>query len=165
MVSYGRAGSRAASPQNLIRSLQNSAMSEARSQQTSALSESNPLDRVLATPDLEIPLTSPRFSSRPQSLSARSGRSYGSSLFLDDIKHEVMVNYLYQQQCANLWVSDGSGEVEGVLLRKSWGQYMACPPQLGTTSLAVACAALNLQVCGVFGSLCKRLKLRGYSAR
>jgi hypothetical protein len=65
---------------------------------------------------------------------------------LDDIKHEVMVNYLYQQQCSHLWVSDGSGEIEGVLLRKARGQYMACPPQLGNSPFALACAALNVQV-------------------
>ncbi|RFU31186.1 hypothetical protein B7463_g5182, partial [Scytalidium lignicola] len=74
-----------------------------------------------------------------------SNRSTQSSTFLDDIKHEVMVNYLYQQQCANLWVSDGSGEVEGVLLRKSRNHYMACPPQLGASQFALACAALNVQ--------------------
>lgn len=65
---------------------------------------------------------------------------------LDEIKHEVMVNYLYQQQCSQLWVGDGAGEVEGVLLRKSRGHYMACPPQLGNSEFALACAALNVQV-------------------
>lgn len=66
-------------------------------------------------------------------------------MFMDDIKHEVMVNYLYQQQCSQLWVGDASGEVEGVLLRKSRGHYMACPPQLGNSPFALACAALNVQ--------------------
>lgn len=56
-----------------------------------------------------------------------------------------MVNYLYQQQCSHLWVSDGSGEIEGVLLRKSKNTYMACPPQLGSSPFAAACAALNVQ--------------------
>jgi hypothetical protein len=96
--------------------------------------------------ELELQPPTPRFGSRPQSVSGRSVRSYGSSMFLDDIKHEVMVNYLYQQQCSHLWVSDGSGEIEGVLLRKSRGQYMACPPQLGNSPFAMACAALNVQV-------------------
>ena len=68
------------------------------------------------------------------------------SSFVDDIKHEVMVNYLYQQQCSHLWVSDGSGELEGVLLRKSRNNYMACPPQLAHSPFAVACAALNCAV-------------------
>lgn len=90
----------------------------------------------------------PRFSSRPASVSdRRSLKSNNSSMFLDDIKHEVMVNYLYQQQCSHLWVSDGSGEIEGVVLRKTRGQYMACPPQLGSSPFAAACAALNVQVC------------------
>jgi hypothetical protein len=69
-----------------------------------------------------------------------------SSTFIDDIKHEVMVNYLYQQQCSHLWVSDGSGELEGVLLRKQRGSYMACPPQLGQSDFARAVAAMNCQV-------------------
>lgn len=73
--------------------------------------------------------------------------SNGSSMFLDDIKHEVMVNYLYQQQCSNLWLSDGSGEVEGVLLRKVRGEYMACPPQLADSVFAMACTTLNVPVC------------------
>lgn len=67
-------------------------------------------------------------------------------MFVDEIKHEVMVNYLYQQQCSQLWVSDGSGEVEGVLLRKSRGHYMACPPQLSNSPFAIACSVLNVQV-------------------
>jgi len=66
--------------------------------------------------------------------------------FLEDIKHEVMVNYLYQQQCSHLWVSDGSGECEGVLLRKAHGHYLACPPQLANSMFAMASAELNVQV-------------------
>ncbi|KAK4445344.1 glycosyltransferase family 2 protein [Podospora aff. communis PSN243] len=93
-----------------------------------------------------LQLPTPRYGSRPGSISGRSMRSTNSSVILDDIKHEVMVNYLYQQQCSHLWVADGSGEIEGVLLRKSRGQYMACPPQLGTSPFAFACAALNVQV-------------------
>ena len=110
----------------------------------SAVSEPPPTEP--SRPNSELHPPTPRFGSRPQSLSGRSVRSNGSSLFLDDIKHEVMVNYLYQQQCSHLWVSDGSGEIEGVLLRKSRGQYMACPPQLGNSPFAIACAALNVQV-------------------
>jgi hypothetical protein len=106
----------------------------------------------------EMDLQPPNFS-RPQSISARSARSarsHQSSLFLDEIKHEVMVNYLYQQQCSQLWVSDGSGEVEGVLLRKARGLYMACPPQLGNSVFAQACASLNVQVRFVAKSTMRR---------
>jgi hypothetical protein len=93
--------------------------------------------------NMELQPPQSRFGSSRNSLSNRSTQS---SQFLDDIKHEVMVNYLYQQQCSHLWVSDGSGEIEGVLLRKSRNTYMACPPQLGSSPFAAACAALNVQV-------------------
>jgi hypothetical protein len=93
--------------------------------------------------NMELQPPQSRFGSSRNSVSNMSTRS---STFLDDIKHEVMVNYLYQQQCANLWVSDGSGEIEGVLIRKSRNTYMACPPQLGSSAFAAACAALNVQV-------------------
>jgi len=117
--------------------------SNAKHQQQPSVSE-NPTPSLRADSELHPPTS--RYGSRPQSISGRSVRSTGSSV-LDDIKHEVMVNYLYQQQCSHLWVSDGSGEIEGVLLRKTRGQYMACPPQLGSSPFAMACAALNVQVC------------------
>ncbi|KAI9715008.1 MAG: hypothetical protein M1812_006221 [Candelaria pacifica] len=93
--------------------------------------------------DARTPSRTPQVGSSRNSLYASSTHS---SAFLDDIKHEVMVNYLYQQQCSRLWVSDGSGELEGVLLRKGRNNYMACPPQLAQSPFAVACAALNCQV-------------------
>ncbi|KAI9697389.1 MAG: hypothetical protein M1836_004667 [Candelina mexicana] len=93
--------------------------------------------------DPRTPSRTPNVGSSRNSLYASSNHS---SAFLDDIKHEVMVNYLYQQQCSRLWVSDGSGELEGVLLRKGRNNYMACPPQLAQSPFAVACAALNCQV-------------------
>lgn len=92
--------------------------------------------------NMELQPPQSRFGSSRNSISNRSTQS---STFLDDIKHEVMVNYLYQQQCSHLWVSDGSGEIEGVLLRKARNTYMACPPQLGSSPFAAACAALNVQ--------------------
>ncbi|KAM3536434.1 hypothetical protein MY4038_000269 [Beauveria bassiana] len=96
--------------------------------------------------EMELQAPTPRYSSRPGSTrSGHSTPSNQSSYMLDEIKHEVMVNYLYQQQCSQLWVSDGSGEIEGVLLRKSRGQYMACPPQLVHSPFAQACRALNVQ--------------------
>jgi len=97
----------------------------------------------------------------------------------EDIKHEVMVNYLYQQQCGHMWVSSVqaykrsttpfqspkyprtpneespfgalmgmvlSVEQEGVILRKSRGNYLACPQDLLGTPLEMACRALNVSV-------------------
>lgn len=95
--------------------------------------------------DLGLQPPTPQFTSSRNSVSGYSVGSSSSSLFLEEIKHQVMVNYLYQQQCSQLWVNDGSGEIEGVLIRKSKGQYMACPSQLGNSPFAVACAALNVQ--------------------
>lgn len=90
-------------------------------------------------PDL---LSTPRFGSSGNSM---SGRSFQSS-HMEDIKHEVMVNYLYQQQCSHLWVSDQSGHLEGVLLRKNRGNYMACPPDLAGSEFLRACSVLNVHV-------------------
>ena len=66
---------------------------------------------------------------------------------LDELKHEIMVNYLFQQQCARLWIADGTGEVEGVMLKKSRGNYLACPPALADSSFADSCVELNVVVC------------------
>ena len=65
---------------------------------------------------------------------------------LEELRHEIMVNYLFQQQCARLWIADGTGEVEGVMLRKSRGNYLACPPALADSVFADACVELNVQV-------------------
>ena len=116
-----------------------------RNRQPPTLSEKPPTSTQNVGNDMELQPPTPRFNSRPQSSSGQSTPSTGSSYFLDDIKHEVMVNYLYQQQCSQLWVSDGSGEIEGVLLRKVRGQYMACPPQLVSSPFAMAAGAMNVQ--------------------
>ena len=71
-----------------------------------------------------------------------SGSSVKSS-YLDDIKHEVMVNYLFQQQCASMWIADVSGESEGVLVRKSKSSYLACPSDLVSSVFAAGIMQLN----------------------
>jgi hypothetical protein len=76
------------------------------------------------------------------SISAKSMRSS----MIDEIKHEVMVNFLFQRQCSSLWIGDGCGELEGVMLRKTKGVYLSCPPQLIETVFGQACLALNVQV-------------------
>jgi hypothetical protein len=102
-----------------------------------------------AQPPLQSPFTD-RFGPDPELASSRlsiaPSMQSAQSSYLDEIKHEVMVNYLYQQQCSRLWVSDGSGEVEGVLLRKARNRYLACPPTLTSSVFAMACAELNVQV-------------------
>lgn len=56
------------------------------------------------------------------------------------------MNYLYQQQCSRLWVSDGNGVLEGVVVRKTADQYMSCPPELASSPFALSMAALGVQV-------------------
>ncbi|KAF2740977.1 hypothetical protein EJ04DRAFT_539688 [Polyplosphaeria fusca] len=70
----------------------------------------------------------------------------GSSALMEDIKHEVMTNFLFQQQCGKVWIADVSGGIEGVLLRKTKGNYSTCPPMLAQSALAHYCAQLNFNV-------------------
>lgn len=84
--------------------------------------------------------------SRAKSLPGRAGRIKARATFLDDIKHEVMVNYLYHQQCSRLWVADGNGVLEGVVVRKTADKYLSCPPELATSAFAQSMAALGVQV-------------------
>ncbi|CUS13826.1 unnamed protein product [Tuber aestivum] len=96
-------------------------------------------------------LRPPLFPALSSGTNSGEGSSRSSAIMIDDIKHEVMVNYLYQQQSSQLWVNPNppSGQShgnEGVLLRKSKGQYMACPASLSGSLLAEACSALNVHV-------------------
>ncbi|KAI8958319.1 glycosyl transferase family group 2-domain-containing protein [Daldinia sp. FL1419] len=78
-----------------------------------------------------------------------SSESFRGSLFrsnfTDDLRHEVMINYLYQQQCSRLWIGAGAGITEGVLLRRYRGLYMVCPTSLVESVLERACLALDIQ--------------------
>ena len=89
-------------------------------------------------------LPSPKFESSRNSISGRSINSTNSHI--EDIKHEVMVNFLYQQQCSHMWIGEQGGVAEGVLLRKSRSNYLACPPDLAQSSFHDACVALNIHV-------------------
>ena len=107
----------------------------------------------LQGPFLDSSESDPEQASSRLSIAPSMQSTQGS--YLDEIKHEVMVNYLYQQQCSRLWVSDGSGEVEGVLLRKARNRYLACPPALTGSVFAMVCAELNVQVSYVLHHECR----------
>lgn len=64
--------------------------------------------------------------------------------FIEDIRHGVMTNYLYQNQCTRLWVDNAV--TEGVLVRKARGEYESCPINLVNTALGHAVKALNVEV-------------------
>lgn len=111
--------------------------------------ESVPMDRF-DTYDEKLPpsgTSTPRpfaNNSSRASLSGSTRSAAARSTMMEDIRHEVMVNYLFQQQCSTMWVGSGSGEAEGVLVRKSRGRYLACPPNLLQSSFAAGVMALNL---------------------
>jgi hypothetical protein len=88
--------------------------------------------------------TTTAHTSRRNSLN--SARSGGSLSQLEDIKHEVMVNHLFQQQCGKMWIGEVTGEIEGIVIRKSRGTYLACPPALTHSPLVYYCSMLNIQV-------------------
>jgi hypothetical protein len=56
------------------------------------------------------------------------------------------VNHLFQEQCGRVWIRDVSGDVEGVVIRKSRGNYLACPPALMQSPFMYYCSLLNVQV-------------------
>lgn len=68
---------------------------------------------------------------------------------LHDLKCDVMVNYLHQQQQERLWTMHG--EDEGVVLKKSRGEYTCCPADLNDVQdgLARAVETLNVRVCSI----------------
>lgn len=64
--------------------------------------------------------------SRPASLYPSGGDFRNSQADdLNEIKCDVMVNWLYQQQMERLWTAGGIDE--GVVLKKTRGQYTCCP--------------------------------------
>lgn len=71
--------------------------------------------------------------------------SKASADFVNEIRHEVMVSYLYQQQCSHSWAGK-KRQLEGCLVRKARGEYQTCPTSLITSSFATSMKALNVQV-------------------
>lgn len=78
-----------------------------------------------------------------RSINARSVAVRESS-HLEQIRHEVMVNYLFQQQCSTLWIGYEATANEGVMVRRHVGDYLACPPQIIDSVFARGVRALNL---------------------
>ena len=82
------------------------------------------------------------YASQPGS---RPGSMYPSDE-MTDIKCNVVVAHLYQQQLERLWTS--GAEDEGVVLKKGRGQYTACPSELTQVEGGFfdAISALNVRV-------------------
>lgn len=66
---------------------------------------------------------------------------------VSEIKSDVMVNYLHQQQLRKMW-SHGGLE-EGVLLKKSRNDYMCCPQDLSQVRGGIfdCVVKMNVRVC------------------
>lgn len=79
--------------------------------------------------------------------SIMSGMSTPKKGYVDEIRHEVMCNYLYQQQAGKLWIDQREELEQGIIIRRSKGNYVAAPPDLAYSRLAANCSALNVQVC------------------
>lgn len=99
------------------------------------------------TPDLKAfaPLEPPSIAPSSRPTSSRSNAPSGLRQ-VDEIKHQVMLNRLYQQQRSQLWINDLSGQAEGVMLRKDRNNYMFSPPSLAHSAFAHAMKLLNVQV-------------------
>ena len=88
--------------------------------------------------------TSGPSTSRSESPSRSSGCD-SSNESPDIVKHQIMVNYLCQQQANNGWRSNAEGEPEEVVLRVSRDNYLSYPPDLADTQMGDALRELNVQ--------------------
>ena len=95
--------------------------------------------------DVVPSLPSSRAASTRAASPAPSKKSTGRNE-MNDIKCDVMVNYLHQQQEERLWTS--RSVEEGVVLKKSRGVYTCCPAELADQShgFLEAVELLNVKV-------------------
>lgn len=62
------------------------------------------------------------------------------------VQHEMIVAYLYQQQCSRCWISNMNSVEEGAFMRQSWASFVTSPVLLSQTALAEALVDLNAEV-------------------
>lgn len=79
--------------------------------------------------------------------SKSNGESGLSAVDLSEMKCDIMANYLRQRQQERMWTQEA--EDEGVVLKKSRGQYTHCPPDLSENpnGFAKAIEMLGVRVC------------------
>ena len=68
------------------------------------------------------------WGSRPASIYPNGEYRMSQHEELNEIKCDVMVNWLYQQQMERLWTAGGHDE--GVVLKKGKGAYTCCPADI-----------------------------------
>ncbi|GME28434.1 Glycosyl transferase family 2 [Neofusicoccum parvum] len=103
----------------------------------------SPNETPIATPGGLTPM----YQSRNGSSAALSvySQSHRDTQFIHDIRHDIIINHLYEKQVGQRWIQDFSGTVEGVLLKKARGEYITFPEQLVESTLAQSIATLNVQ--------------------
>ncbi|KAF8865895.1 hypothetical protein BDZ45DRAFT_735843 [Acephala macrosclerotiorum] len=89
----------------------------------------------VAAPDSEVASLSP----------APSTRAAQEDCLVDETKHQVVLNHLFQHQCSSLWIHDISQQVEGATVRKRRSEYLLKPPGLANSQFAQAMTMLNVQ--------------------
>ncbi|KAF2427413.1 hypothetical protein EJ08DRAFT_699638 [Tothia fuscella] len=118
----------------------------------SIYSPQQPSPQYLQVPDAGSTATSNQ-STRPLILSRQTSTSFPAGDFrnqtteeVNDIKCEVMVNWLHSQQEERLWFADGVEE--GVVLKKSRGMYTCSPSHLSgeRNGLFTAVRDMNVKV-------------------
>jgi len=80
------------------------------------------------TPGSATPGNGTPYGSRPVSLYPVGDFRNSQSEDINEIKCDVMVNWLYQQQMERLWTAGGHDE--GVVLKKSRAAYTCCPADI-----------------------------------
>ena len=90
--------------------------------------------------------TTPR-TSRPPSIYPNGDFRNSTLGEINDIKCDVMVNYLHQQQLELMWSAGGMDE--GVILKKARNNFTCCPPELANQQgdLYDMICELNVRVC------------------
>ena len=86
-------------------------------------------------------------TSRPASLYPAGDFRNSALEEIIDIKCDVMVNWLHQQQLESMWSSGSSGE--GVVLKKTRDNFTCCPSELAESrgEFYDAVRMLNVRVC------------------
>ncbi|RMY74176.1 hypothetical protein D0862_14158 [Hortaea werneckii] len=80
------------------------------------------------TPGQSTPGSPSPWGSRPASLYPAGDWRNSQQEEINEIKCDVMVNWLYQQQMERLWTAGGHDE--GVILKKGRGAYTCCPADI-----------------------------------
>lgn len=103
-----------------------------------------------ALPGRLAPLDSDTASVTPSHSRPPSSRAANEERLVDDIKHQVVINHLYQHQCSSLWIRDYTDNIEGAMVRRKKNDYLFKPQALETSAFAKAMTALNVQVSSSF---------------